>query len=229
MSNKKSNNSIIFLTTLGVYLGLMLVGGAAPQVFAHSALTRNFELKDEIEVSDDLENKPDGEQALEVYSSALESIFVTSTDLVDTFPVLVQQGRYDFDTHYGKNQTGGLTGVSYLGKGVSSGKYTFPILSLFKALPHSAEPDTKPLHLVFAVDSESFEFQVALSQELPDRASRLSAMYAAQLPTLKERHASAARRLIYENTQISSKENQVYIVTRLPRAGLAALLASSAK
>ena len=37
----------------------MLVGGAAPQVFAHGALTRNFELQDEIEISDDLEKKPD--------------------------------------------------------------------------------------------------------------------------------------------------------------------------
>ena len=60
---KKTNNSILFLTTLGVYLGLVLVGGAAPQVFAHSALTRNFELQDEIEVSDDLEKKPDNEAA----------------------------------------------------------------------------------------------------------------------------------------------------------------------
>ena len=229
MTNRKSNNSILFLTTLGVYLGLFLVGGAAPQVFAHGALTRNFELQDEIEVSDDLEKKPDDEQALEIYSSALESIFVTAGELVDNFPVLVEQGRYDFNTYYGINQTGGLTGVSYQGKGVTSGKYTFPILSLFKALPHSADPDTKPLHLVFAVNSESFEFKVALRQDLPENASRLAGMYAALLPTLKERHASAARRLIYENTQISSNESQVYIVTRLPRAGLAALLASSAK
>ena len=51
MTNNRKNNSILFLTTLGVYLGLMLVGGAAPQVFAHGALARNFELQDEIEVS----------------------------------------------------------------------------------------------------------------------------------------------------------------------------------
>ena len=61
MTNNRKNNSILFLTTLGVYLGLMLVGGAAPQVFAHGALTRNFELQDEIEVSDDLDKKPDGD------------------------------------------------------------------------------------------------------------------------------------------------------------------------
>ena len=41
-----------------MYLGLLVVGGAAPQTFAHSATTRNFELVDEIEVKDDLDNKP---------------------------------------------------------------------------------------------------------------------------------------------------------------------------
>ena len=229
MTNRKSNNSILFLTTLGVYLGLFLVGGAAPHVFAHGALTRNFELKDEIEITDDLDNKPDGEQALEIYSSALESIFVTAGDLADNFPVLVEQGRYDFDTHYGLTSKGVFSGISYRGKGVDSGKYTAPILSLYNGLPHSAEPDAKPLNLVFAVDADNFEFKVALRQDMPENASRLSGMYAALLPTLKERHASAARRLIYENTRISSKENQIYIVTRLPRAGLAALLATGAK
>ena len=229
MSTRKSNSSILFLTTLGVYLGLVLVGGAAPQVFAHGALTRNFELQDEIEVSDDLDNKPDGEQALEIYSSALESILVTARDLVDTFPVLVEQGRYDFDTHYGINAAGVFNSISYQGKGVTSGKYTSPILSVFKAFPHSDDPDGKPLQLIFAVDSQSFEFKVALRQDLPGTAAQLSTMYAALLPTLKERHASAARRLIYESTQISSKENQVYIVTRLPRADLDSLLATRAK
>jgi hypothetical protein len=59
LTNNRKHNSIIFLTTLGVYLGLVLVGGATPQVFAHGALTRNFELSDEIEYSDDLDNKLD--------------------------------------------------------------------------------------------------------------------------------------------------------------------------
>jgi hypothetical protein len=61
--NNRKNNSILFLTTLGVYLGLVLAGGAAPSVFAHGALTRNFELQDEIEAKDDLDKNPDGEAA----------------------------------------------------------------------------------------------------------------------------------------------------------------------
>jgi len=63
LSNRKSQNSILFLTTLGVYLGLLVVGGTAPQVLAHSATTRNFEISDETEVKDDLDKKPDDERS----------------------------------------------------------------------------------------------------------------------------------------------------------------------
>ena len=228
MTNRK-NNSILFLTTLGVYLGLMLVGGGAPQVFAHGALTRNFDLQDEIEISDDLDNKPDGETALETYASAIESIFVTATELADTLPVLVEQGRYDFDTYYGINAAGRFQGVSYLGKGVFSGKYTSPIRSLCDKFPHLSEPDSTPVRLVFAVEPQNFEFKTSFAQSSAQDAARLAETYSALLPALKERQASAARRLIYESTQITSKDNQLYIVTRLARADLDPLLTSRAK
>ncbi len=57
MNNRKANNSILVLATLGVYLGLVLVG-ATPQVLAQAAMARQFNVKDEIEVKDDLDKKP---------------------------------------------------------------------------------------------------------------------------------------------------------------------------
>lgn len=65
MTNRKGQNSILFIATLGVYLGLVLAGGAAPQVYAHAAVTRNFEIHEEIEVKDDLDKDP-GQNANEV-------------------------------------------------------------------------------------------------------------------------------------------------------------------
>ena len=225
----KNHNSILFLTTLGVYLGLVLVGGAVPQAFAHSATAKHFELTDEIEVEDDLDTKPDNEKALEAYASSLESIFITAGELADTLPVLLDQGRYDFDTFYGIGSGGLWEGVSYLGKGVDSGKYISPIRRLYDAFPHKCEPGSKPFHLVFAVEPQNFEFKVGFVQDLDRDAVRLAEVYSALLPTLKERQESAARKLIYESTQISSKDNQVYIVTRLARADLDPLLATRAK
>ena len=76
MTNRKTQNSILFLATLGVYLGLFIAGGAAPQVFAHSATTRGFEISDEIEVKDDLDTNPEDSAAakmsLQVYLQDIE-------------------------------------------------------------------------------------------------------------------------------------------------------------
>src|SRR4051812_6725774 len=58
MEKRKGQNSILFLTTLGVYLGLVLVGGT-PQVLANAATTRHFDIKDEIEFQDKLDKDPD--------------------------------------------------------------------------------------------------------------------------------------------------------------------------
>ena len=58
MNSRKNQNSILVLATLGVYLGLVLVG-ATPQVLAQAAMTRQFDVKDEIAVKDDLDEKPD--------------------------------------------------------------------------------------------------------------------------------------------------------------------------
>ena len=58
MTKPKTQNSILVLATLGVYLGLVLVG-ATPQVLAQAAMTRQFSVKDEVEVKDDLDKKPD--------------------------------------------------------------------------------------------------------------------------------------------------------------------------
>ena len=60
MNNRKNNNSALFIATLGVYLGLVLAG-ATPQVLASAAMTRSFDVKDEIDFKDSLDKKPDDE------------------------------------------------------------------------------------------------------------------------------------------------------------------------
>jgi hypothetical protein len=79
LNNRRNQNSILFLTTLGVYLGLLVVGGAAPQVFAHSATTRNFELVDEIEVKDDLDKNPrESSNSTDSHRASNEDLLVTA-------------------------------------------------------------------------------------------------------------------------------------------------------
>lgn len=84
MNNRKNYNSIVFLTTLSVYLGLVLVGGATPSVLGQAATTRNFDIKSEIVVEDDLDKKPD-EGLFE------DLVFFESDDL----PSYLGSGRFD--------------------------------------------------------------------------------------------------------------------------------------
>jgi hypothetical protein len=93
LKTARNHNSIIFLTTLGVYLGLVLAGGAAPQVFAHSATTRGFDISDEIETHEDLDRDPDGDRA-----SVRESVQVYLADVEEFLSALQSLGsKRQFD------------------------------------------------------------------------------------------------------------------------------------
>ena len=89
---RRGSNSILFLTTLGVYLGLALAG-AAPQVLANAALTRNFDITDEIGRSDDLDKDPNDERSpittsVQIYLEDVEYFLIT-------LGRLAERGRFD--------------------------------------------------------------------------------------------------------------------------------------
>jgi hypothetical protein len=73
VKNPKNNNSILVLATLGVYLGLVLVGGT-PQVLAQAAMTRQFNVREEIEFKEDLDNQPDGPCVVEAAHLASKTV-----------------------------------------------------------------------------------------------------------------------------------------------------------
>ena len=93
MSNRKNYNSIVFLT---VYLGLVLVGGSA-QVLAQAATPRLFDIKTEIKFNDDLDNKPDDEQALSDYSLVLEDLYPLVREFAARNSDQLHGKDYEFD------------------------------------------------------------------------------------------------------------------------------------
>src|SRR5215211_7786112 len=92
MSERKNYNSIVFLTTLSVYLGLVLVGGATPSVLAQAATTRNFDIKNEIVVEDDLDKKPDDNEIKELQQLDLSEPILT---FIEDLKKLVSIGKYN--------------------------------------------------------------------------------------------------------------------------------------
>lgn len=247
MSNRK-NNSILFLTTLGVYLGLMLVGGAAPHVLAHGALTRNFELQDEIETRDDLDTKPDGESGslslsiktyledVEGFLNALQQLEetgqfdrnrdefeVTQTTLLPCVPAN-KIGSYTANTFRLKNETL-RPSVERFSKLLTDG------YSLADCLPSQRfdGQEATDSKFTFKLDGSALSVEVGVRKSSPELAKKLSIDLANVYRTFTPTSGELARRKIFESTTFQSKGDQVLVITRLPRAALDPLLASRVK
>ncbi|MGD9629985.1 MAG: hypothetical protein AB7V18_12150 [Pyrinomonadaceae bacterium] len=215
MNPKKSQNSLLILTTLGVYLGLLMVGGAAPQVFAHSATTRNFEISDEIEVKDDLDRDP-GETNLPAPSDNSDRF----SEFANAYAEFVL-AEYDDHREFGEKMQGDRPGgcrLSYLHYFTSFA----PIVErFFNISDYSGQTSW---------NGDELHRQIEIKYS-PAR-SELSGLHAAFAndPCCTNFH-SRAQRLIIQNSAVSvdAKNRHLVIVTRLPRAGLDALLAKDAK
>jgi hypothetical protein len=248
VSTRKSNNSILFLTTLGVYLGLVLVGGAAPQVFAHGALTRQFELQDEIEFADDLEKKPDDETAtlglsiktyledVEYFLNALQKLGqngkfdpsrdafeVTQTTQLPCVPAN-RVGSYTVDAFDLKNDSL-RPSLERFSKLLTDG------YSLADCLPSTRFEGKEATHskFTFKLDDSALSIHVAVHKASPEIAKRVSDKLAKVFARFTPTAGELARRKIFENTSFRSSNDQVFVVTRLARADLDPLLATRAK
>jgi hypothetical protein len=59
LQNKANHNSVLLLATLGVYIGLLLVGAPTGVIAQPAAMTRNFDISEEIVTQDDLDKDPE--------------------------------------------------------------------------------------------------------------------------------------------------------------------------
>jgi hypothetical protein len=237
LNNRKSHNSILFLTTLGVYLGLVLVG-ATPQVLAQAAMTKQFNVKDEIEVKDDLDKKPDRDIEL-----AQIDIAGALIDYADELRKLQIIGKYDpqKDLHFSKRTSFSIGRDSREmppNQWLSLATDEF-VLKLFqKNFELIVDKSTAPgveKYLVqsakFKVQFENSEFQldIELFKTTPERASMLFTALNHLFISRALESTDPREKQIYEATRLSCDGRRVLIVTRLPRAGLDTLLAKDAK
>jgi hypothetical protein len=247
IENRKNHNSMIFLTTLGVYLGLLLVGGSAPQVYAHAAMTRNFEIQDEIEVRDDLDNKPDDERtpltvSLEVYLQDVEYF-------VGGLRKLNNLGKFDIgsDTFEVSQSTllpcvpantiGSYTAASFVSKNESLrpnlewfSKRLTDGYSLADCLPNErfAGKDVTASNFQLKLDKTEFSIQVAVKKSSGHIAKVFTGDLDRTLKLYNNSVKNAVVRKICDSTTFWTENEQVFVVTRLPRAAIDPLLAKDA-
>ena len=255
MSKSKNHNSIVFLTTLSLYLGLVLVA-SVPQVLAQpAATTKQFNIKDEVEAKDDLDKNPDGEKI----KSFLEHDYeVALASFVDELKKLKQDGKYRATGKKPFNisafrqfcASGNEVATSSFEPTDSSeanawiedaflalhkefneaNTWTFANTPTFIKLPEGVTEDDRCK--VFGFDTElrrsDFTIRVTFSRETDQSAAVLAGALDKHFLRKAARPRNTLTKQIYWYTRATAEKNQVMIVTRLPRGSIGPLLAYSA-
>ena len=218
MATTKNPNSILFLTTLGVYLGLVLVG-AAPQVAAHQrgTMTRLFDIHDEIEFRDELDNDPDESAKAgshgTVGSKFAQFALAYSKFVIDDYKSEIRL-REELERicpdacrlsylYYSPTFSPDLERI--LGVSRYSGEFVYAGKDLVRQMEIKYSPSR----------SEMLKFQAA---------------FFAVPENLKDRWSPTAT-LVRTNSKITKnpQSRHLVVVTRLPRGSLETLLATDAK
>jgi hypothetical protein len=238
MSKTKSYNQIIFITTLSVYLGLVLVG-ASPQVLAQAALTNKFELKDQIEQKDDLDKKPEGNPNLrevridEAISVLLKELNEFENENPTYFKV---EGdfykRRELDFEFGnlpqinnsvvsRNQKLDLIFKNFF-DAIDSEQLRH--LADFTKKGSSKKTSKSLLFEVYPTLESSLKLLISFEKDSTEKATYLENLLNIEFAFRANKAKTYLSKKIYENTKAVSQSNQVFIVTRLPRGSIDSLL-----
>lgn len=232
MNKRKTNNSILVLATLGVYLGLVLVG-ATPQCLAQAAMTREFSVKDEIEVKDDLDTKPDSEKALDQLAETIKEIYGAAFEISEEHADLVNEGRYDF-SYYVSIRPNGT--ARYLEPkenksdlATNANRYFVPLRRLYEAFLDRSEDWHDRFLVQFEFGQSDVTFKATITAADAQSAANTASSYEKALDRKRSLESNLVRSTILKSTEVTVKDGKIVIVTHLPRAGLDPLLASDAK
>jgi hypothetical protein len=205
MSNRKNYNSIVFLTTLSVYLGLVLVG--TPPILAQAALTQKIEIQNEAEIKDDLDKKPEDKPCSETefHTTGRDDRFIEQYAAIILKSLKTSYASKDYELAI--NASGGLDDEIFD--------------NLFPTTKKDLIGDFN-----YSLDKNNFVANFGFTSKTGiENISWIASSFNASLNFLRNESQSKPQKTILKNTQISFENNQVFIVTRLPRASIDEFLA----
>lgn len=239
MSDRRTKNSLIFLTTLGVYLGLVLVG-SCPTVLAQAATTRDYDIRSEVVVEDDLDKKPDDE--LIPLSGSRVGYFNDLRTLIENLKGLRRIDKFSFDEDSPEFHFGYAAPCQPLSDDVflfsvekyeAANNWLRPAIEdvseavrknirLGDCLPHPTfkESGAKVLKFEIAIDDNGLRTQLSFTKSSPAKARQLFENLERGFKAVAPKAEHPADRAIYENTTFRVGNDQVFIVTNLPRASI---------
>jgi hypothetical protein len=232
-----------------VYLGLVLVG-ATPQVLAQAAMTRQFNVKDEVEISDDVDDNPTptSEQSDQAFGAYFDGIVHFLADLEKVWRrndgELANSG---FGTRRVSHSPCNSTDLNVFREfnspfdkrfvdPLSRAKLaaTVDLSYLSDCLPYLEIPDStkaRKLGVQITCNKKDLRYQVSLDFGSPEKTRHVLEVLQDRLEALRATDTAEdqIQAVLYRHTQLTSVDTQIFIVTRLPRAGLDPLLAIDAQ
>ena len=235
MSNRKTYNSIVFLT---VYLGLALVG-ASPQVLAQAALTQKI-----AEVQSDAENKSNDKDCWngvpkEVTNSVkFDYLSYGILEFVHGIQKLIETGKYnigeDFDFYFEikKMPDDGLIISNLIHSGnellrqASWEKSEILVSNSYFRYDSKINRHTSYSTVRFTSDNGDLTIKISQEKETAKGAEGFANIYNNRFNLGRcSKYVEAKPKIIYSSSKAFTENNQVFIVTRLPRASIDKLLA----
>ncbi|HEY0458720.1 MAG TPA: hypothetical protein VGC97_06165 [Pyrinomonadaceae bacterium] len=203
---------------------------------AQAALTRDFDIKRELVVEDDLDKKPDDDEIKELQKLDLSEPIIS---FVEDLKKLATIGKY--------NLISGISTEAVFKDSASNPTASYinnqdrwqtvatidAIEKIYEATKYWSdyieEPDSqeKGCHQTISLNfgSNGLELKVTLRKESKDSAAQFAGNLTRVFKVKLDQSKSTVDKQIYENTKAHAENNQVFIVTRLPRASIDSLLA----
>jgi len=94
-----------------------------------------------------------------------------------------------------------------------------------RALHESRTAAFLPERPELRLDKKAFSVEITIQKASPESASQLLAALPPTFKTFREKTAAIVRQKLIDATSFSLKKDQVFIVTRLPRASIDSLIA----
>lgn len=231
-----------------MYLGLLLAG-AAPGVLAQqAALTKQFNVNDEIERQDDLDKKPDDERSpvtasIQIYLEDVEYFLAGlgrlqsegKFDLAkDEFSVVKstalpcvaanKAGRYT-PAKFDVTNDALRPSLERLSRGMEYG------YSLGDCLANREFNGVEAVvsRFSYSLNRKAFDVNVAVKKQSPQNALELIKELEGTLRLYDTPDSTKLRKVLIASTRFTSDNDQVTVVTRLPRGSLDTLLDLDAK
>ena len=249
MNNRKNHNSALILATLGVYLGLVLVGGT-PQVLAQAATAKQFNIKNDVDYWHEFDDNPDIEELKSLITNALEGTvasFISSArksekNSVSRASLAKPHSIRSFRNFCSEDQIevfDPLARSSWGNDPINDLHRSLDVASdwSFANVPHfvQAQDDVpkqkfcKTFGVSTTLDSDEVWVKIFFSRTDSLNAFRLAGYLNEFLFDRAHNFQDPITKQVYQYTRATSDYSNLVIVTRLPRAGLDSLLAKDAK